>query len=66
MLAATDERILLTVEETAQKLGIGRTLAWKLVQQGNLPSVRLGRCVRVPREELEAWVKQQSGEIRHS
>ncbi len=66
MLETTDERILLTVEETAKMLGIGRTLAWRLVQQGDLPSVRLGRCVRVPRGLLEAWLKRQSGDTRHS
>ena len=58
MTEATDERLLLTVEETAERLGIGRTLAWRLVHEGQLPSVRLGRCVRVPRRELEAWVQE--------
>lgn len=60
MLATTDERMLLTVEETAKTLGIGRTLAWKLVQQGDLPSIRLGRLVRVPQRELEDWIHEHS------
>ncbi len=60
MAVETQGRMLLTVEEAAQWLGIGRTLAWRLVQEGKLPSVRLGRCVRVPRSELEVWVKEQS------
>lgn len=59
MAETTNERLLLTVEEAAQRLGIGRTLAWRLVQAGQLPSVRLGRCVRVPRRELEVWVQAQ-------
>ncbi len=58
MTETVNERLLLTVEETAQRLGIGKTLAWRLVQEGQLPSVRLGRCVRVPRRELEEWVQE--------
>ena len=58
MVRIASERLLLTVEETAQLLGIGKTLAWRLVQEGHLPSVRLGRCVRVPRRELEEWVRE--------
>lgn len=59
MVETTNERLLLTVDEAAQRLGIGRTLAWRLVQAGQLPSFRLGRCVRVPRRELEVWVQAQ-------
>ncbi len=50
------ERLLLTIPEAAALLGIGKTLCWLLVQQGELPSVRLGRLVRIPRGELEAWI----------
>jgi len=59
MAALTSERLLLTVEEAARYLGIGRTLAWRLVQERQLPSVRVGRCVRVPLRDLEAWVEEQ-------
>ena len=56
MTGTTGERLLLTVEEAAQRLGIGKTLAWELVWAGVLPSIRLGRCVRVPRQALEEWI----------
>ncbi len=56
MVATTNERLLLTVEEAARRLGIGKTLAWELVWDGVLPSVRLGRCVRVPLRALEEWI----------
>ncbi len=54
------ERLLLTINEAAQLLGIGKTLAWSLVQRGELPSVRLGRLVRIPLAELEAWITAQA------
>ena len=59
MAEGTTERLLLTVEEAAQRLGIGRTLAWQLVRQGELPVVRLGRCVRIPWQALQEWVARQ-------
>lgn len=59
MAATTNERLLLTVEEAARRLGIGRTLAWQLVRQGELPVVRLGRCVRVPYQALQEWIARQ-------
>lgn len=60
MTATVNERMLLTVEEAAQRLGIGRTLAWQLVRKGELPVVRLGRCVRVSRRALEEWIARQA------
>ena len=59
MAEIATERLLLTVEEAAQRLGIGKTLAWELVWAGVLPSVRLGRCVRIPLRALEAWITEQ-------
>ena len=58
-MAATTDRLLLTVEEAAQRLGIGRSLAWRLVRSGELPSVRLGRLVRIPEQSLLDWLKRQ-------
>lgn len=40
-------RVLLTVEEAAAQLGIGRTTAFGLVASGELESVRIGRLRRV-------------------
>ena len=64
MTATTGERLLITVEEAARRLGIGRSLAWRLVRSGELPSVRLGRLVRVPERNLHVWLDRRcrSGE----
>ena len=61
-MAATTDRLLLTVEEAAQRLGIGRSLAWRMVRSGELPSVRLGRLVRVPERKLQAWLDRRCRE----
>lgn len=45
--------LALTVEEAGHLLGISRTLAYGLVARGELPAVRLGRRIVVPRKALE-------------
>lgn len=47
---------LLTVPETAKLLRISRNLAYELVARHEIPAIRLGRSIRVPRAELEAWL----------
>ena len=51
---------LLTVPEAAKLLRIGRNLAYDLVARGEIPSVRLGRVIRVPRTALEQWLESPS------
>lgn len=49
---AGDDRLAVSVEEAAALLGISRDLAYDLVRRNELPSVRLGRRVVVPRAQL--------------
>jgi excisionase family DNA binding protein len=51
---------ILTVEEMAAFLGIGRSLAYSLVKRGEIPSVRLGRLYRIPRDTLMDWLERES------
>jgi excisionase family DNA binding protein len=44
--------LTLTVEETAEALGIGRTSAYEAIRRGEIPSLRFGRRVVVPRAAL--------------
>ena len=52
------ENVLLTVEEAAKRLRIGRTTAWGLVRSGELRSVLIGRLRRVPASEVHAYAAQ--------
>ncbi|MCX7618333.1 helix-turn-helix domain-containing protein [Tepidiforma sp.] len=47
------ERKAYSIPEAAQALGIGRTLAIKLVQSGQLRSIKVGRRRLVPAAALE-------------
>lgn len=44
----------LTVEQAAKILGVGRSLAYSAAASGELPTIRLGRRLLVPRVRLEA------------
>ena len=48
--------LLLTVEEAAQVLRIGRTTMYALVSAGKVRSVCIGRLRRIPYVCLEAYV----------
>ena len=52
---------LLTVEEAAAYLRISRDLAYELCRRRELPHLRLGRVIRVPRQGLEVWIAQKAG-----
>ena len=51
-----EARMLLTVEEAAQRLAIGRSLMYKLLASGRITSIRIGRLRRVPCEALTDFV----------
>jgi len=48
--------LLLTVEEAARRLGIGRTTCFGLLASGELESVRVGSLRRIPAEALSSYV----------
>ena len=47
------ERLTLTVTETAKILGIGRQLAYDKVKTGEIPALKVGRRLLVPKRALE-------------
>jgi len=50
--------LLLTPTEAAQILGIGRSKVYELMQTGQLASVHIGACRRVPADALKAFLEQ--------
>jgi excisionase family DNA binding protein len=47
---------LMTVEEVAQDLRIGRTAVYALMDRGELPWLKIGRSRRIRRRDVEALV----------
>ncbi|QGN46359.1 excisionase family DNA-binding protein [Micromonospora sp. WMMC415] len=48
---------LLTIEEAARRLGIGRTTMYALVKAGQVRTVTIGRLRRVPTFCLDEYVR---------
>jgi len=48
-----DQRLTLSVEETARLLGIGRNLCYDRIKAGEIPSLKIGRRLLVPKTALE-------------
>lgn len=59
----TTDHALLTVEEAAERLRIGRTLCFALIKGGHLKAVRFpgARLVRVTAAEVEDFVRRSTG-----
>ena len=56
-----EARMLLTVMEAANRLGIGRSLMYELLATGRIPSIRIGRLRRIPCEALQEFVSKGYG-----
>ena len=61
MTVQSTPRLVLTVEEAAERLGIGRTLMYALVKSGDVESIAIGRLRRIPLDALDDFVEQ----LRH-
>jgi len=53
-----DERLTLTIEEAAKVLGIGRQLAYDRVKTGEIPVIKIGRRLLVPKKALEKLLEE--------
>lgn len=47
---------LLTVDEVAKELKVGRTTVKKLIAKGKLPRIKILNCTRIARADLEAYL----------
>lgn len=52
-------QLLLTVEEAAEVLRIGRTTMFELIRTGQVATVPIGRLRRVPVGALQQFIREQ-------
>lgn len=61
---ATNEQVLdgglLSVNRTAARLGIGRGTTYRLIRNGEIPSVKVGGSIRVDPRELDRWIQERT------
>jgi excisionase family DNA binding protein len=48
--------MLLTVRDVEAELQLGRTRTYELLRSGEIPVIRIGRVLRVPRDALLRWI----------
>lgn len=53
------ERLMLRPTEAADAIGVSRSKAYELIAKGEIPSVHVGGCVRVPVDALRSWIDRQ-------
>ncbi|MBS3976617.1 MAG: helix-turn-helix domain-containing protein [Syntrophomonadaceae bacterium] len=56
LLSTNKPKKLMRIDDVADVLDITESRAYDLARQGILPSVRLGRQIRVDRDALENWI----------
>jgi excisionase family DNA binding protein len=61
-----DDQLLVTPEEAARRLSVGRTTIYELMSSGELQSVNIGRCRRVPVSSLSLFVSKLIGDIANA
>lgn len=49
-------KLVYTVDEVADLLGLSRGLTYDLVRAGTIPAERVGRRWIIPRARLDAWL----------
>jgi excisionase family DNA binding protein len=58
-----DDQLLVTPEEAVRRLSVGRTTIYELMSSGELQSVNIGRCRRVPVSSLSLFVSKLIGDV---
>ena len=54
------EPLLLKAGDVAKLLGLGRSKVFAMLAVAELPVIRIGRSVRVPRTALENWIAEHT------
>lgn len=55
-----DTRLLLTIEEAADALSISRAHMFKMLRDGDLPTITFGKSRRIPLEGLKRYIEERT------
>ena len=53
-------RLLVSTEDAASLLDLSYYTTSKLIRDGVIPSVRIGKVIRVPMRTLEEWIERNT------
>ncbi len=54
-----DEAKILTIDELAKYLKVGKTTLYKLAQEGKIPGQKVGKHWRFNRVSIDRWLEEQ-------
>ena len=50
---------LLTIDQAKQRLAIGKSKLWQLIQRGEIRSIKIGRARRIPIEAIDEFIARE-------
>ena len=56
--------LLLNVKQLADLLGISESSVYELIQEKDFPSLRIGKRIVIPKEELREWISARTKEVQ--
>ena len=54
-----EQKLLLRVEDVKELTGFSRSFIYELISRGELRAIHIGRTMRITKDDLLAWIKQQ-------
>ena len=54
------EKMVYTVKEMAQLLGISKSYAYELVKERKVPVLDLGKRKVIPKDRLDEWIRENT------
>jgi len=60
--SAVEERYCMAVPEAARRLGVSRNFGYELVKRGELPVIRFGKRLLIPKVALEKMLEKSVGQ----
>ena len=56
--------LLLNVKQLADLLGVSDSSVYELIQENGFPSLRIGKRIVIPKEELREWISARTKEVQ--
>jgi excisionase family DNA binding protein len=53
-----EDVLLIRIDEAARRLGLGRSMTYRFIQSGELPSIKIGGARRVLVADLGVFIKR--------
>ena len=62
MIGRQEEKLVYNVSEVSKLLGLGKSATWEAIWRGEIPHVKVGRRVLVPRQALIKFLEVREGD----